>query len=254
MKKMIAFVVLIIIFIGGLFMFKLFNNKKITDIKSLEYNISDGRMMYGNTYYELKCDSKCILKSNLEGMEDEKYITVDVDKNSVSKIIDILNKYNAYSWNGFNKSDKNVLDGTSYYFRLDTGSDTIDASGYMKYPKNFGVAIKEIIKIFESINIKSFTKVYDYDYYKGLNIDNVIKVEEIDQINKETIEYTDRNNIERVYRIYKDTYTVYDLGKVEDGDVSRTFKFIMNDGKEYEINETWNCIVINNKKYVIHNY
>ena len=55
----------------------------------------------------------------------------------------------------------------------------------------------------------------------------------------------------RIYNIFTNTYTVYDLGEVEDGDITRTFKFTMNDGKIYEINETWNGIVIDNNKYVI---
>ena len=59
-------------------------------------------------------------------------------KNHKKKLINVLNEYNVAKWDGFHKSDQNVLDGDSFSFSMYTLEDRyISASGYMSWPENY---------------------------------------------------------------------------------------------------------------------
>ena len=54
------------------------------------------------------------------------------------------------SWNGFSKSDHNVLDGNSFSLYLRMKDDnTVEASGYMRWPKNYEEVKGELISLFD---------------------------------------------------------------------------------------------------------
>lgn len=129
-----------------------FNTKKINieKIKSFHFSYTSGYEMYSYTNYDLKCEGhncKAIVKPNGVS-EDDKYET-EVDSNFVKEIEDVLNKYNVAKWNGFNKSDKDVLDGDSFSMSIRYGDDGyISASGYMMWPDNYSNVRSEISSIF----------------------------------------------------------------------------------------------------------
>lgn len=141
MKKKVLFIliILIVVLIGVIIMFKINKTKKIESIKYLNFGYSTGTMMNAYVSYNLEFKDnkyKASIKPNLVSDEDKK-ITVMTKKN-VEKIIDILNKYEVYKWDGFKKSDPNVLDGDSFNLAVRYNDDkSISASGYMMWPKNY---------------------------------------------------------------------------------------------------------------------
>ena len=150
MKK----VIIILVLIGGISMFILKKNNKvkITDIKYLSFYYTQGNMMNSNVKYTLTYENdKYIaeIKPNFKSEEEMK--KVEIKKNDIEKIIETLKKYNVNKWNGFNKSDKYVLDGDSFSLYITFLDNTkLNASGYMMYPKNYNEVQNVLDKIFLS--------------------------------------------------------------------------------------------------------
>ena len=249
-KKILLLGILIIIIICiGVFIMMKVNKKKIDSIKEFEYTISDGRR--GNTTYEIKCDDKCILTTKLIGFDDDKKVSVELDNKTIDQIVEILKYYDVASWDGFNKSDKRVLDGTSYDFKVITKDNVkIYASGYMKYPKNYKDVVNKLTKIFDEKNDQVITNLFDDYYYKDFNIDNVIKVEVIKYTEggNEKEEITDKEEIIRIYNNWSNTRLISEcMRSCEDN--TTVYKFIMSNGGEYSIEKECDWLVINNKRY-----
>ena len=127
--------------------------QKIENIKSMNFSYSTSTEIDSNVRYEIKKENdKYFAIIKLNNMPNESEKKVEIDKNFVNNVIEILNKYNVYSWNKFNKSDSNVLDGTGFYFSLlMENNKTIKASGYEIYPKNYGYVRGALDEIFENL-------------------------------------------------------------------------------------------------------
>ena len=113
-------------------------------------------MMDANTIYDIeKKDDKYFVTIKPHLIPEEKSQTVEIDKKTINRIIELLNKNEVYKWDGFNKSDKYVLDGDSFSFWLymDNGKE-IHASGYMKWPKNYGNVRDELTNILGSLYVQ----------------------------------------------------------------------------------------------------
>ncbi len=96
------------------------------------------------------------------GIPDEDKLEIIIEEKDINRIISILKKYNISKWNGFNKVDKNVLDGNSFSFYLRMQNDTtIEASGYMKWPEDYGKVKSELDNIFMAIYEKNGGKKYE---------------------------------------------------------------------------------------------
>ena len=157
MKRIIiisVIVITIILLIWGVY-YMFFSDRprkvdKISGIKIFHYSYSVGYHYEARIYYELECENKCTLKIKDEGITEEDAPVYEVDKEITKKLEAILNKYSVGSWNGFSKSDHNVLDGDSFSLYLRTeDDDTVEASGYMKWPKNYEEVKEEIISFFD---------------------------------------------------------------------------------------------------------
>ena len=126
--------------------------KEIKSIKSLHYSYSVGYAMYAYYSYDIECNDNCTIKIKPNGYPDEEAKTYDLDKVTIEKIIGVLNKYEVSKWDGFSKSDQNVLDGDSFSFSLHTNEgDSISASGYMMWPEHYRDTREELTKIFNSL-------------------------------------------------------------------------------------------------------
>ena len=153
MKKKVLFIILIIllaIVIGVIVMFGIKKPKKIETIKYLNFGYSTGTMMNAYVSYNIEYkenEYKVSIKPNMVSDEDKKIIIMT--KKDVKRIIDILNKYTVYKWDGFRKSDHNVLDGDSFNLTVRYNDDkSISASGYMMWPKNYREVQGELDSIF----------------------------------------------------------------------------------------------------------
>ena len=151
----IILVLLIIIVIGGYLCMKK-EKVEITNIKYFEYYHSAGMMMNSDKRYileKVKDSYKITVKKVNEPPESA--ITKKVTKNFANDLESILKKYNVEKWDGFNKSDPNVLDGSSFSITINMmDGNHISAHGYMMYPKDYGKVVKEIKELFEEANNK----------------------------------------------------------------------------------------------------
>ncbi len=146
----IASVLIIIVLIYMLILRKKVN---VTSVKTLSFSYSTGTAMNANVSYELTCEAdKCIAKIKPEGTPEEEAIKVETTLEIKEKIETILKEYQVEKWNGFDKSDPYVLDGNSFYLNVTMeNADTISASGYMKWPKNYGEFKTNLDLVFSEI-------------------------------------------------------------------------------------------------------
>lgn len=152
--KYLILVVLVLIFTTGCFWNVKHKPKKIIkDIKNFHFSYSTGNYIYGSVSYEIMIeDEKYILAIKPDGVEEEKATKIEIDEMTVENVLNILNKYNVKNWNGFNKSDIDVLDGNSFSMSLTEkdGANT-SAHGYMMWPDNYHKVKEELDKLFKNI-------------------------------------------------------------------------------------------------------
>ena len=220
----------------------------IDSIKELYYSHSNGR---SRIEYDLMCQDTCTLTVKPSWMDDEEGIVVEVDSKDVDRILRILQDHDVSSWDGFSKSDKNVLDGDGFSFKVVTkNNQSIYADGYMKFPKYYFEVVSELKTIFNDICDKTFLPLFEHESLKGFSIDDVSKII-IDQYGEgglETEEVEDSEEILRTYNQWKDASILKEC-KMACEDNTTVYRFIMKDGKEYKIEKECNWLVFNNKRY-----
>lgn len=110
-------------------------------IKSFHFGSHGTYMGSGFDYeYEIR-DGKGIISIRIEGVRDEDALVLDADDGFVGEIEKIIEEQRLHKWNGFSKSDKNVLDGSSFTFNVYyDDKSSVCASGYMRYPNGYAEA------------------------------------------------------------------------------------------------------------------
>ena len=129
----------------------------IKDIKYLHYTGTTGTAINAGYDYTIELiNKKYIATIRLNGKSNDEIKKVEIKKDVINNIENILNKYNVYKWNNFHKYDKNVLDGNSFSFNVNyQDNKSISASGYMKWPDNYGDVRNELESIFVSLYNKT---------------------------------------------------------------------------------------------------
>lgn len=132
----------------------------IEEIKSLSFSTSgstvNSGVMYGLTYGDGEYSVK--IKHNGQSYDEAK--TYPISDEQVEEIIDILNNYEVWRWNGFHEHDPDVYDGHSFHFTLTVqDGKTINAGGYMAYPENYGEVTDELLRIFNNLEEEHTEKV-----------------------------------------------------------------------------------------------
>ena len=108
----------------------------ISNIKYFYFTYSNGYAMNAYTKYQI----------------DEKDGKYELSLEKMKELEIILNQYNVSELNGFNKTDKNVLDGDSFSFSLRMENNKgISASGYMKWPENYKNVVRELETFFGNL-------------------------------------------------------------------------------------------------------
>lgn len=219
--------ILIIIFVIVIIFY--FTRKKIEltkdNIKHIHFSYSTGNMMYANVQYDIDLEKDGYVATiKPDRVAEEAAKKVKLDKKTMEKLVNELNKYNITSWNGYKKSDKNVLDGDSFSLSISTKDNKdIDASGYMSWPKNYS----EIKGVFDSV-IGSIIKTKDFNekdfksmtfsYSNGGDIANSQEIYEVEKRDDKYIasikeKYkTDDEKIE----VEVDIHTIYKIFNIID--------------------------------------
>ena len=151
----------IIIVIGtiillGVVVFSLPKLKPIEDIKDIKvfhYGTTDGMAIYDGVHYSIDYeDDKYMATIQKNGQSEEDAKKIEISKEKVEELEEILNKYEVSKWNGFKKSDKDVLDGHSFSLYIRLSDDTsIEASGYMKWPNHYNEVRGSLEEYFENL-------------------------------------------------------------------------------------------------------
>lgn len=153
--KVITIVIVLLLIILGVCLFMFLKPKKgieIKDIKSFSFSYSTGYYYEASIKYTIDCDDICFAVIKKQGEEYEKAKKYDIDEKFVKKVEDILNMYNVSSWNGFDKTDKRVMDGDSFNLYIKTKENkSINASGYMKWPDNYDKVKGELDSVFSTL-------------------------------------------------------------------------------------------------------
>lgn len=227
MKKIwITLIILVIVIIISLIVILLMKKKKIEltkdNIKYMNFTYTTGNAMYSSVNYKIEYkDYKYIATIKPSGKSEEEAKQIEIDENTLEKIVEVLNKYNVYTWNNFHKNNKSVLDGTSFSFNLETKEDkTIDASGYMRWPNNYKNVRDELNTIFNSlynvkeININNLSHLR-FSYSKGYAKDSNI-VYEINKIDDKYNAYIKPYGIpeEEAKTIQIDETTINKIGEI----------------------------------------
>ena len=146
MKKILLGLIIIMLMIGcG-------KGKEIkSDIVSFKYNYGG----YNGGYYEYSIileDDKAMFSANGSNGVDL-YIDKEIDKSYFEKLAKVINDNKIYKWNGFDETDKNILDGYSFELIVKYKDDsTLKAYGYMKYPDEYNIGHEALTNFLESIN------------------------------------------------------------------------------------------------------
>ena len=126
--------------------------KKINNISHFSFYYSQGYAINSDIKYYIDCEESCIAKIKPYGIDDEDIKEVEVDNDFINKVIDVFDKYEVIKWDGFDRYDKDVLDGNSFSFNLTTNDGTnIHASGYMEWPDNYKEVREELNNLFNSL-------------------------------------------------------------------------------------------------------
>ena len=112
---------------------------EVSKIKSFEFGYTVGYAMWSDVRYRMDCElDGCNVIIKLNGVTEEEQVEGVVGKEQSARIEELLAKYNIGNWNGFNKSDKYVLDGDSFSLSINyENNENISASGYMSWPDNY---------------------------------------------------------------------------------------------------------------------
>lgn len=255
MSKRLIITIVIIIVVGILFFsfFKLFyrknKNNTIKSIKSLEYTSSDGRSSYIN--YKIVCNDECFLEGKPYGLYNDDVFKFKIDDKDISLILDVLNKYHVEKWDGFDKADKHVLDGTSFSFYLTTKEGVkISAHGYMKYPNNYSEVMGELKSIFERVKKDNYRSLYELDYFSDFKKEDIVKVvkETITESGISSEEYTTSEGIMKILSEV-DNILIFTECSMRCEDNTLSYTFVMNNSKKYRIDKECNWLVIDGMSY-----
>ena len=164
MKDKILWIVIALVTLVTLGVILMFNAKpkEIESFKSMHLGYSNGWSIYANINYEvLNKDDGYYVTIKPYGVPDDEKQTVKLTDEQVKELLEILNKYEVRKWNGFHKTDRNVLDGDSFSFSLYTEDDEISASGYMRWPKNYSEVRSALYDLFNPLYQYKDDKVYE---------------------------------------------------------------------------------------------
>ena len=146
MKKYIIFgICLLLVMITLVIANTIHKNRTIEDVTYFYFSVSGGMDPDSNIDYKLSNDT-IIYKKGYYANEKR----VPVTKEFKEELLKIINEEKIAGWDGFNKVDKYVLDGSGFSLEIKySDKDYIRANGYVNYPDNYRSFSNRIYKLFE---------------------------------------------------------------------------------------------------------
>lgn len=130
--------------------------QKLDRISSIQYWGNDGSMAFSNYRYSAILENDTVKITIVRKGYDSEFIFTE-DPAFLERITEVANEYEIGKWDGFEKYDRSAMDGKSFSLSIYTESgQEIDARGYMKYPKNYDVAMDKIKALFDEVYFKSY--------------------------------------------------------------------------------------------------
>lgn len=131
---------------------KLFQ-KRLVHIKEIvffSFSYTQGYCCNANARYQLEWRNGGYVASvKPVGKSQEDAKTVSVPDTFARKLEKILTEHGVSGWNGFQKSNKQVLDGDSFGLSVTFMDQSgIEAQGYMRWPREYGAVKQEILSLF----------------------------------------------------------------------------------------------------------
>ena len=138
--------ILLIILIGFItFSLTGCKDKKNFDSDIVSFRYSEGGGLGPSYEYEINLEkNKYIFKAGgYNGVDLD--VEKEISKKQVKELSKIIDDNDIKSWDGFDKSDKDVMDGHSFslFIKYKSG-ESLSAHGYMKYPRNYREASKKL--------------------------------------------------------------------------------------------------------------
>lgn len=130
--------------------FRRVSNPQMQGLRQLTFIYSSSCVKNGSVRYELTCeDGSCRIVIIPKFVPKEQAFIRDVEDAFAEKLLSILKKYKAGSWNGFHRVDKIIADGSSFTLnvRFQNGKE-IHAHGYMHVPPHFREFRQEMDELF----------------------------------------------------------------------------------------------------------
>lgn len=123
---------------------------KIGEIEHFYFSYSNGSMANGSVSYTLNLKDGVYTVSVKPLYEPEEATkTFTVDASFVRELEQLLVQYKVGKWNGFHKFNKMVMDGSNFGLSvIMTDGTSLDAHGYMKWPKNYSEVRNGIEELF----------------------------------------------------------------------------------------------------------
>lgn len=125
----------------------------IKEIKSFAFGYTCGNTIYANVRYSLTLENgEYVATMKPAHVPEEEMLTFVVTKDFVEELEAFLVENEVGKWNGFDKSNTNVMDGDGFELYINTQDGTsLRAHGYMATPKNYSVVADGIAAIFEKL-------------------------------------------------------------------------------------------------------
>ena len=148
MKKILLFIIIPILLIGC--EKKDIEKKLEKEIVYFQYEYGSGEGFY-YTYKIENDNNKYIFTKEIFSSNDKSF-KKEIDEKVLEELNKIINDNEIYNWNGFNKSDDRVLDGSGFTLIIRYNDESlINAHGYMKYPSNYKEAANKLIEFLNNI-------------------------------------------------------------------------------------------------------
>ena len=120
-------------------LFQRVSNSQMQELCYLTFYYSTGTALNASVNYVLKCgEGKPSVIIIPDGVSEEQALMTGVEDAFAERILGLLHTYRVGSWNGFDRTDKRILDGSS--FTLNAGfqsGKSIHAHDYMRFPPRY---------------------------------------------------------------------------------------------------------------------